>query len=64
MGQCPLFDVNGIEALHAEEVSNAEKKAREQVLQEHTDMDSSLLEIRTSDKVKADEKKTHHRKFG
>lgn len=56
-GNCPLFDKEGIEARHFEEVQNAETAARNRVLQENTAIDAALLEFKTSKKVQEDEER-------
>lgn len=56
-GNCPLFDEQGIEARHLEEVNNAEKAARSKVLEENTDINAALLEFKTSKTVQEDEER-------
>jgi len=54
-GNCPLFDSS--EQRHENEVTAAEKAARDRVAEENPQVDAALLEIRVSSKVKEDEKR-------
>lgn len=54
-GNCPLFD--SVEKRHEDEVRAAEEVARRLVAQEHPDVDNDLLQIKVSDKVKADDER-------
>lgn len=54
-GQCPLFDEQGIDVRHAEDVRKAEEEARTKIIAQNADIDRSFLEIRLSDRVKQDE---------
>ncbi|VBB84173.1 Putative E3 ubiquitin-protein ligase [Podospora comata] len=54
-GNCRLFDET--EERHAREVREAEEAARKKVAEANPEVDSSLLEIKFSDKVKQDEAK-------
>lgn len=56
-GNCPLFDEGGIEIRHSEEVKNAEAEARKKVLAENSGIRADILDIKTSEKVKADEER-------
>ncbi|KAF3767645.1 hypothetical protein M406DRAFT_253386 [Cryphonectria parasitica EP155] len=55
VGQCPLFDKEGTDVRHAEEVKIAEQEARMKVLEDNTDVDAAFLEIKTSERVQKDE---------
>lgn len=57
VGNCPLFDQDGIEIRHSEEVKKAESAARSKVLQENGGIDAALLEFRTSEQVQKDEER-------
>ena len=54
-GNCPLFD--SVEKRHEDEVRAAEEIARQQVAQENPDVDDDMLQIKVSDKVKADDER-------
>ena len=54
-GNCPLFD--STEQRHEDEVTTAEKEARQRVEQENPEVDAALLDIRVSSKVKDDEER-------
>lgn len=60
-GNCPLFDPQGIDARHLEEVKAAEEQAKKKVLEENEDIPADILEIKTSERVRQDEEK---RKLG
>lgn len=53
-GNCPLFD-QSVEQRHENEVSAAEKQARQQVVDENPGVDAELLEVKISDKVVKDD---------
>ncbi len=52
-GNCPLFD--SVEKRHEEDVHAAEEEARKKVAEENPAVDSDLLTINFSDKVKQDD---------
>lgn len=56
-GNCPLFDEQGTDALHLEQVKNAETAARSKVIQENGELDASLLDFKLSEKVLRDEER-------
>lgn len=55
MGNCELFDKEGVEARHEEEVRAAEEEARKKAQEQHADLNPELLEFKESEKVKADQ---------
>lgn len=65
-GNCDLFDKEGIEVRHREEVRVAEEVAREKAKAQHKDLNPVLLEFQVSEAVKkADEmRRNAERKFG
>ncbi|KUI68591.1 hypothetical protein VM1G_03842 [Cytospora mali] len=54
-GNCPLFDNNGIEVRHQEEVRMAEEEARKTALEKHPEVQAEFLDFKVSDNVKKDE---------
>lgn len=53
-GNCPLFD-ESIEQRHENEVREAEKKTRQQILEAGANFDEELLDVKVSYKVKEDD---------
>ena len=54
-GNCPLFD--SVEQRHEDEVRAAEESARKLVAEQNPAVPTELLDVRVSEKVKADEKR-------
>lgn len=57
VGNCPLFDEDGTDALHLEQVKTAETAARSKVIQEDGEIDTALLDFRLSETVQKDEER-------
>ncbi|KAJ4270145.1 hypothetical protein NW762_001818 [Fusarium torreyae] len=54
-GNCPLFD--SVEERHENEVKEAEKAAKQKVLEENPDLAADLLDFKMSDDVKEDDRR-------
>lgn len=55
IGNCPLFDAKGVHDRHENEVSEAQKAAMAEVLAEHPEYTEEDLQLKVSERVKADE---------